>query len=78
MGESSPVNTRLSLMNSTRTPLRVRPWTRARKSSRFRASRSMLCITTVSPSRAKRSSSVSSGLVVSLPEALSVKTRSRT
>lgn len=78
MGESSPVKTRLSLTNSTRTPLRVRPWTRARRSSRFRASRSMLCTTTVSPSRANRSSSMSSGRVVSLPEALSVKTGSRT
>ena len=29
----------------------------------------MLCTTTVSPSRAKRSSSVSCGLAVSLPEA---------
>jgi hypothetical protein len=42
------------------------------------AVRSMLCTTTVSPSRANRSSSVSSGLEVSLPEALSVKTRSKT
>ncbi|GGH10071.1 hypothetical protein GCM10011577_38780 [Pseudarthrobacter polychromogenes] len=29
MGESSPVKTSCSLMNSTRTPRRVRPWTRA-------------------------------------------------
>lgn len=34
----------------------------------------MLCTTTVSPSRANRSSSVRSGLVVSLPEVLSVNT----
>jgi hypothetical protein len=78
MGESSPVKTRLSLTNSTCTPLRVRVWTSERRSSRLRASRSMLCTTTVSPLRANRSSSVSSGLDVSLPEALSVKTRSRT
>lgn len=72
------MKTKLSLTNSTRTPLRVRPWTNERRSSRLRASRSMLWTTTVSPSRANRSSSVSSGLVVSLPEALSVNTRSRT
>ncbi|GAP55201.1 hypothetical protein AHiyo6_17660 [Arthrobacter sp. Hiyo6] len=47
------------------------------KSSRLRASRSMLCTTTVSPSRVNRSNSASWGLAVSLPEALSVKTRSR-
>jgi hypothetical protein len=47
------VNSRLSLTNSTRTPLRVRAWKRARKSSRLRASLSMLCTTTVSPSWAE-------------------------
>lgn len=38
----------------------------------------MLCRTTVPPSRANRSNSVSSGLAVSRPEALSVKTQTRT
>ena len=47
-----------------------------RRSSRLRASRSMLCTTTVSPSRAKASNLSSSGRCVSLPEALSVKSRS--
>lgn len=37
----------------------------------------MLCTTTVPPSQANRNSSVSSGLAVSLPEALSVKTGPR-
>ena len=40
-------------------------------------SRSMLCTTTVSPSRAKASNLSSSGRCVSLPEALSVKSRDR-
>jgi hypothetical protein len=51
MGESSPVKTRLSYTDTTRTPSRVWPWTRAHKSSRLRASRSILCTTTVSPLR---------------------------
>jgi hypothetical protein len=54
MGESSPVKTRLSSVNSTRPPLRGRRWTNARRSSRLRARRSVLCLPTVSPSRANR------------------------
>lgn len=70
MGESSPVKTGCSLRNSNCTPRYVSPWTSARRSSRFRARRSMLCTTTVSPSRTNRSSSFSCGRAVSLPEAL--------
>src|SRR4029453_4614942 len=43
MVESSPVKARCSLTNSMRTPRPVRVWTIRRKSSRLRASRSMLC-----------------------------------
>lgn len=59
-----------------RTPRWVRPCTRRRRSSRLRARRSMLCTTTVSPSRTKASSRSSSGRRVSLPDALSVNTLS--
>jgi hypothetical protein len=55
-GESSPVKVRFSLTNSIRTPSLVSFCTRDRRSSRFRASRSMLCTTRVSPSRMKRRS----------------------
>lgn len=48
-------------------------WTRARRSERLRASRSMLCATRMSRSRTNRSNSVSSRQAVSRPEALSVK-----
>lgn len=75
IGESSPVNFSPSLTNSMRTPRCVSPWTMRRRSSRLRASLSMLCTTTVSPSRTKASSLSSSGRWVSLPEALSVNTR---
>ena len=73
MRESSPAKSRCSLTNSTRAPLRARPC-RAHKSSKFRTSQSTLCTTTVSQSRASGSSSVSYGLAVSRPEALSGKT----
>src|SRR4051794_3801510 len=53
MGESSPVKERCSLTNSIRTPLPVRVWTIRRRSSRLRASRSMLWTKTVSPVRTK-------------------------
>ena len=76
IGESSPVKVRFSLMNVMQIPRLVSRWTRWRRSSRFRASRSMLCTTTVSPSRTKDCSASSSGRRVSLPEALSVNTLS--
>ena len=44
-----------------------------RRSSRLRASRSMLCTTTASPSRTNASSRSNSGRRVSLPEALPVR-----
>jgi hypothetical protein len=47
-----------------------------RKSSRLRASRSIECTITVSPSRTNASISSSFGRAVSLPDALSVKVRS--
>ena len=56
IGESSPVNVRLSFANSMRAPRLVRSCTRRRRSSRLRARRSMLCTTTVSPSRTNESS----------------------
>jgi hypothetical protein len=40
-GESSPVNTRLSLTNSTGMAFLVRPWTGERKSSRLRGRRAL-------------------------------------
>jgi hypothetical protein len=51
MGESSPVNRRFSFTNSTAMPRVVRSPTIFRKSINDRAKRSILCITTVSPSR---------------------------
>ena len=73
MGESSPVKTRCSLRNSIRTPFLVSFCTSERRSSRFRARRSMLRTTKVSPSRMNDRSSSSWERFVSLPEALSVK-----
>jgi hypothetical protein len=64
MGESSPVKSSCSLTNSTRTPLRSGP-AGEHVSHRGCVGRSILCTTTVSPSRANRSSSASCGLVVS-------------
>jgi hypothetical protein len=72
MGESSPVNVRLSFTNRTWTPRLVRSKTIFRRSSRLRASRSIEWHTSVSPSRMKDSSSSRLGRFVSLPEVLSV------
>ena len=55
IGESSPVKVRL-LTNSMRTP-RLVSLNEAAQVIRLRANRSMLCTTTVSPSRTKASSS---------------------
>jgi len=57
-------------------PLAGQVRTSRRRSSRLRASRSIECTITVSPSRTNASSSASLGRVASLPEAVSVKTRS--
>ena len=58
---SSPVKVSCSLTNWTRTPLAVSWRTMLRRSSRFRASRSIECTITVSPSRTKLSMAPSAG-----------------
>jgi hypothetical protein len=72
IGESSPVKVRLSLTNSMRTPRSALH--EAAQVIEVARQRSMLCTTTVSPSRTKASSLSSSGRWVSLPDALSVNT----
>jgi len=69
---SSPVKVSCSFRNCTRTPRTVRVRTRARRSSRLRARRSIECTRTVSPSRTKASNPSSCGRAVLRPDALPV------
>lgn len=78
MGETSQVKTSGPLRNSTRTPRPVRPWT-GRAGHRGRGRGRPYCARPRCRRRGRYAALWSAaGRAVSLPEALSVKTRSRT